>query len=365
MVRILLASWTLIERTGAELFQVELALALKRAGDTPLVWAANLGPLAQTLRRAGITVTDRLSDIEAPEIIQAQNQPALTEALLRFPGVPAISVTHDAVSPLDEPLLHPQIACYVAVDRRCLARLQAAGAAPAEVIFNAVDLERFQPRPPLPRRPGRALVFSNYAHDGADLAAIRSACATNGIALDVVGKGVGRPVSAPEAILGAYDLVFAKARAALEAMATGCAVVLCDFAGLGEMVTAERFDHLRDWNFGAGVLERPITEAGLLAEIARYDAPDAAEVSRLTREEAGLDEALLKWRALHAEILAEPRRASTAEDHRRLLRARSRWRGLRRVDWLRTRLGGWRTSLPYRSGRALWRAIGSPGESRS
>ena len=43
-------------------------------------------------------------------------------------------------------------------------------------------------------------------------------------------------VDRPEAILGDYDLVFAKARAAMEAMATGCAVILCDRVGAGPLV---------------------------------------------------------------------------------------------------------------------------------
>ena len=54
-------------------------------------------------------------------------------------------------------------------------------------------------------------------------------------------KGLRYPTSRPEELLPKYDLVFAKARCALEAMATGCAVVLCDFAGLGSMVNPERF----------------------------------------------------------------------------------------------------------------------------
>lgn len=51
-------------------------------------------------------------------------------------------------------------------------------------------------------------------------------------------------------MLGGYDLVFAKARCALEAMAVGCAVVLCDVGGLGPLVTRAQVQHLRRWNFG-------------------------------------------------------------------------------------------------------------------
>jgi hypothetical protein len=38
----------------------------------------------------------------------------------------------------------------------------------------------------------------------------------------------------PEEILGGYDLVFAKARSAIEAMAVGTAVVICDRVGCSQ-----------------------------------------------------------------------------------------------------------------------------------
>ena len=102
-------------------------------------------------------------------------------------------------------------------------------------MLNAVDLSRFIPRPPLPDRPLGAAVFSNYASRWTHLPAIEEACSTLGIPLDVIGKAFGTETQKPEELLPKYDLVFAKARCALEAMATGCAVVLCDFAGLGSM----------------------------------------------------------------------------------------------------------------------------------
>ena len=39
-----------------------------------------------------------------------------------------------------------------------------------------------------------------------------------------------------------YDIVFAKARAAIEAMAVGAAVIVCDFDGVGPMVSTENVD---------------------------------------------------------------------------------------------------------------------------
>ena len=62
---------------------------------------------------------------------------------------------------------------------------------------------------------------------------LRDACRESGITLDVIGLGSGRGCAAPETVLGDYDLVLAKGRAALEALAIGTAVIVCDAAGLG------------------------------------------------------------------------------------------------------------------------------------
>ena len=93
------------------------------------------------------------------------------------------------------------------------------------LIPSSVDLDRFELRPPLPARPARALVFGNYTGESAHLTALRSACARHDIQLDVVGRLMNNAVDRPEQTLRNYDIVFAKGRAALEALAVGCAVI--------------------------------------------------------------------------------------------------------------------------------------------
>ena len=60
-------------------------------------------------------------------------------------------------------------------------------------------------------------------------------------------------------MLGQYDIVFAKARCALEALAVGNAVVLCDTVGVGPMVTTGEVDRLRRLNFGVRALREATT----------------------------------------------------------------------------------------------------------
>jgi hypothetical protein len=174
-----------------------------------------------------------------------------------------------------------------------------------QVLLNFVDLKTFLPRPPLPLRPARALVFSNYAR--AHAAHVRRACAEHGIEVDAIGVSVGAESDAPGDRLGAYDLVFAKGRCAIEAMATGAAVVLCDASGVGPLVSTHNFDDLRRINFGLRALREPLGAEALGAQIARYDAADAAAVSRRVRETAGLDAAVDRLIDLYERVVAEQR----------------------------------------------------------
>ncbi len=61
----------------------------------------------------------------------------------------------------------------------------------------------------------------------------------------------GNRSQAPEENLHRYDLVFAKARCAMEAMAVGCSVVVLEAQGMAGMVTSANVAEWRLWNFGA------------------------------------------------------------------------------------------------------------------
>jgi glycosyl transferase family 4 len=307
-LRVLITNCRLAARTGSEMYVHDLALALAARGHVPLIYTPERGVLATELARRGIEVRESLEEFsQPPNIVHGQHTIPAVEALLRFQGVPGIYVCHDATNHVDTPPLFPRILRHVTVDYHCRERVRRAGVRPKriQVIFNSVDLARFKPRDRLPARPTRALLFSNYANQRTHLQAVREACTRAGLPLDVVGAGVGEPSAEPEAVLGQYDLVFAKARCALEAMAVGTAVILCDFRGVGSMVKSRDVDEFRRWNFGARLLRRPLDPHILLEEIRQYDPIDAAEVSRRIRDSAGLDGQVDQLLALYREVLAE------------------------------------------------------------
>jgi hypothetical protein len=308
-LKVLIANATLASLTGTETYVRDLALGLLRKGHTPIVYAPELGEIASQLRAATVPVVDDLGAVGAkPDVIHGNHNTELMTALLRFPGVPAIFFCHSWTDWISSPPSHPRVLAYVAVDDTCRDRLQYEHGIPEErlrVVLHAADLERFQPRGPLPARPQRALVFSNNANRWTHLSAVREACARAEIALDVVGAGVNTQTSRPETLLGNYDLVFAKARCAQEALAVGAAVILCDARGSGPLVTSAELEKLRRLNFGIRTLSEQVGPDLLLRQIERYDAADATEVSRLVRAGSDLGSVVDDALRLYEEVIAE------------------------------------------------------------
>jgi hypothetical protein len=333
-LRVLLTNRSLVQRAGSELYVSEIATALLARGHSPLVFSPRLGPVAEALRAATIPVVDRLDAIaEPPDLIHGQHHLPAMAALLHFSQVPAVFVCHGWLPWEEIPPQFPRILRYIAVDYTTRERLVSEqGIAPerVEVILNFVDLARFRPRPPLPSTPRRALVLSNQASERTYLPAVREACARSGIEVDVAGVASGSPTERPEELLAGYDLVFAKARAALEALAVGTAVVLCDEAGAGPLVTSANLEQLRPLNFGIRALRQPVEVDSLASQIALYDPADAAEVSRRVRATAGMDQAMDQIIGLYERVLAEHRERgdSSADEQGRAAAAYLQWLNL-------------------------------------
>jgi glycosyltransferase involved in cell wall biosynthesis len=392
-MRILITNTFLANYTGSELYVRDTALELQRRGHDPVIYSPELGPLAESLRAAGIQAVDDLGKVEqAPDLIHGQHHLETMAALAWFPGIPAVFVCHGWVPWQELPPRHPRILRYVGVSatiRDRMIRLHGIPESRIQVILNFVDLDRFLLRPPLPDFPRQALVFSNQISEANAGRIFRRACAHHGIKPEMVGHVNGNSCTQPELLLPRFDLVFARGRSALEALATGAAVVCCDVEGLGPLVTSHNFAALRQANFGIQVLERPLTEKALRDEIGKYDPLDTAKVSQVVRHTAGLraaiDEivnvynaALDEWRvtspigshseqqaATHylkflSESLRNPARHFSSEATRPPIAAKMpnplrEWGHKRTMDWLIVRHGfkRWlsrRTGRPHRSG---------------
>lgn len=309
-LRVLITNLELWPPSGTVLYARDLALELQRQGHQVAVFSSTTGAVAGELRAAGITVTSRADRLPwTPDIIHGHQHAPTLIALRCWPAVPAVHVCHDHASEHDRTPLDSQIVRHLGVSRLCVERLLREGAPEdrTALLFNFVDTARFRARGPLPPRPARALVFSNYAHASSHLPAVAEACRQAGLELDVAGLRSGNLALRPEDLLGQYDVVFAKAKAAMEAMAVGAAVVLCDFGGVGPMVTSAQYDELRPDNFGFAALREPLQPELLLRQIARYDPVDAARVRDRIRAEADLVATVERLVGIYGQAIAEYR----------------------------------------------------------
>ena len=307
-VNVLITNNALSLRAGSELYVRDVAMSLKNRGHNPIAYSKILGEMAEELRTAGVKVIDDLKNLViVPDLIHGQHHLETMTALLHLPRTPAIFICHGVLPWEEIPPIFPRILRYVAVDKACLDRLYEYNVPPAriQVFFNFVDLKRFPLRAPLPPRPRRALIFSNNASEVNCIPKIQEACRRAHIELDIIGLSSGHPCSRPEEILSSYDLVFAKARAALEALASGAAVITCDAEAFGCMVNTDNLESLRELNFGIRTLNKTIDPEAIFNEIQKYDSDDAQKVSRRIRSSADKELVVDKLLALYQEVIEE------------------------------------------------------------
>ena len=308
-MRVLLTNNTLKWRSGTELYVLDVARRLKQLGHEPAAYSPHLGEVAELLALAGVPVVRNLLDLPfRPDIIHGHHHIETMTALASLPNVPAVYFCHGSAPWQEMPPMFPRILRYVAVDEVCRERIVREAKIPFEeirLLLNFVNTDVFRPRRPLPPRPARALVFSNNASEENFGPAVRAACQQCGITLEMRGLGSGNPTNEPQDLLQHYDIVFAKARAAIEAMAVGCAVVLLDAAGLGPMVTMANYPRLRPNNFGLRTLVDEPTVENIARAIQTYDATDAAGVRDLVRSEANMSDAVNEIVRMYGEVIAE------------------------------------------------------------
>jgi GT2 family glycosyltransferase/glycosyltransferase involved in cell wall biosynthesis len=370
-MRVLITNVALESWTGSELYTRDVACGLRARGHEPLLFSPNLGPLAEELRREGFVVVNDLKRLPArPDLIHGQHHIETMMALDYFRDVPAVFFCHGTIPWEESPPRHPRILRYVAVSEPTADRIVLRAGVPASLVRlipNFVDTDRFRSRDPLPDRPRRVLVFSNQASEANFVPAVRCACERLELQLDVVGARAGRPARSAEDLLGAYDIVLACGRAALEGMAVGAAVVLCDIEGLGEMVTPEKFQRLQKANFGRAALTRAITAEALEAELRRYDPAVAARVRDHVRAQVSLAVTLDRMLAVYEEARTSFAGPWTEEEERQAIHRYHCWlsRSVRSRASLEEQLRHLEERLQHVEGSLAWRLTSALGRTRS
>jgi hypothetical protein len=306
-LRILMTNNTLSLRAGSELYLRDLAICFMKRGHFPVAYSRTLGAVANDLRAATVPVIDDLNEMSvAPDIIHGQHHLETMTAATHFPHVPVVYTCHGWVPWPEMPPAFPNIMRYVAVDDLCRERLLTTHGIDPDTIatlYNFADLKRFHRVRALPEKPGSALVFSNTRPEVPPV--IRQACDRLGIErVDIVGQASGNAVANPEKILADYDIVFAKARSAIEAMASGCAVVVADKERLAGMVTPDNLETFRGLNFGIRTLQQQaFTGDNVERELKLYNAAEAGKVTQWIRSNADMEVIADAWIDLYRDAV--------------------------------------------------------------
>lgn len=289
-MNILITNFSIKDATGTETYVKELALELYNRGNHVEIFTLIMGDLATSLIKLGIPVCTNLKKIKkTPDCIHAHHNILTLKVANFFKKTPIVYFIHDRTHFLDFPFKHPNILQYIAVDYNCKERYCIENGFDdddVEIIYNWVNLARFKQRPAISATPKRALAFSNYMSQTKIFPFIKEACLALDIEIDLVGISNKNPTKTPENILNQYDIVFGKAKAAMEAMSTGAALIICDFSGLAEMVTTKNMTHYRKYNYGMKLMTRTIQTDFIVAEIKKYNPEDVLKVSNYIRKEA-------------------------------------------------------------------------------
>jgi len=309
-MNILITNIIIDNNSGTEMYVIELAIELKKRGHSVEVFTLNIGKSADLLRSHDINIVNTLKSLkEKPDIIHAHHNIVTALAASYFRNTPIVFFVHDRTACHDYPFTHRNIIKYLAVDydkkERYFLETKFSDENDVEVIFNWYNPARFKLKEIINDIPKKALIFSNYMRKDSAFDSINSACSQLNIKLDIVGKNSGKSIMKPENILADYDIVFAKAKAGIEALSTGASLIICDCNGLAGMVLSDNVERYRKYNFGMKLMTRYVTTDLIVEELNKYNSKDALLVSKYVRQNSSFISIVTQLEELYLNSIKE------------------------------------------------------------
>ncbi|MET4579401.1 glycosyltransferase involved in cell wall biosynthesis [Ottowia thiooxydans] len=288
---------------------LDLAKEFRRRGHFPIAFSTKLGQIEKELKQACIPVVSNLDAIgNAPDIIHGQHHLEAMAAMAYFHDTPAVYVCHGWFPWVETPPVFSNIKKYVAVGELTREHISNSCAVKREdisIIPNFVDLEKFEVRKSINKVPVNAAIFGNGIGKNSTLVrSVAEACNLAGMKrLDLFGLRSGNPINNPQEVLPNYDIVFSVGRCAIEAMAVGSAVIICDESGVAEMVRPENMSAMFG-RFGSSSLRKERLNADFLCrEIRKYDAAGVRQVTDWIREKVDLRHAADRYESVYREAI--------------------------------------------------------------
>jgi hypothetical protein len=246
---------------------VTLGEHLPKLGHQVIVYSPELGPFADYARRRGIDVRGELSELPREcDVVLAQDAMVVHDLADRYPDalmVFRVCGAHEFHTP---PQAEGRVDLVLVLADR-YARLAEACAirAPLLRLRVPIDTDRLVPDGAIRARPRRAMVLGNYPDR---VRAVGEAWERRGLKVAYVGGPRAR-FDVAQALHG-VDIVVAKSRAALDAMACGRAVYVYDTFGGDGWVTPETYPAMEADHFAGQATDRVIGVRELERDLADY-----------------------------------------------------------------------------------------------
>jgi hypothetical protein len=318
-MRIVLSNISFSSFSGTETYTLTVAHQLERLGHEAMIYANDLGPMAEHARGLGLTVRGSVEGLPAEcDAVIAQDGATAYELAGRYPSAARIFVMHSRFPLQSPPPLGDVCQAVVVLNDRLLETAQRARLPRVVRLTQPVDLARFRGRRESPRRPLQLLSLSNHAR-GARERMIDQACAELGYT--VVRRGAGSTATAnPEHTIAGADIVISLGRGAVESMAAGRAVYVLGPIGGDGWVTPDSYPALERDGFSGRATGLIVGHAQLTADLARFN----EEMGELTRDLAWTHHDAERHAAALIDLLgdlgAPPRPPTAANELARLIR---------------------------------------------
>ena len=308
LMKILITNNTLGNLGGSEWVVVELARVLASRGHDVAACSSQIGEAGAILKEMAIPAIPNPFDSPfKPDIIHGQHHLDTMRALCAFPDVPAIYHCHGYLPWVEEPPVHPRILHYVGMcsvvsDRIRLSR----GLTDQNVMTvpNWVDLDRFRFVRNPPKKPGKALLYlRSFDRNGWHASQLCQAFESMDIKLDLWLPG--GDTRAPEVVLPEYDIVLCAGRSALEAMASGCAVLPISHSSCLDLVDLNNFDSFQSQNFSPRLSTGQFNAESIVNAVSAYDPARITAVTASVRSQCTLGAAADALESLYARTVED------------------------------------------------------------
>lgn len=276
-MHIVIGTLALEQPGGTETYCLTIARELERLGHDVTIVASALGAMADHIAAEGLDVATSFAELPSCcDAILAND--AISAGLLRerYPDNRIVYALHSSRFEVQTPPFEADVVQAIVVGSERFARHARSLALDAQVIrlTQPIDILRFVPSTPPRSTPQRALIVSNYL-EGPRLDALLQTWEALGLECSLLGHSFGDKgrvtLDVRDEIVGA-DIVVAKARAALEAMACGKAVYVFDAFGGDGWVTPDSYPAMEADNFGGLSSPFPVDRSRLEADLKEYDA---------------------------------------------------------------------------------------------